>query len=133
MTTVCSSNRPIRPNWFGYLTVENTEEVAEAVRNMLSGKYYTFVAVNSGFSGRPEVKTSRKMDKVYTSHLLGHSLINVNDSYGVWGFSTTVHEGDQLDASRYTYVVFDWNQIKVEHFAPCGYKLNWVIALENHD
>lgn len=39
------------------LTLDNLEEVAQRIKDMLDGKRYTFVACNEFFDFKPEVRT----------------------------------------------------------------------------
>jgi hypothetical protein len=124
-----------RSSWFGDLTLENIEAIAERLKAMLRGKRYTFVSVNELFGPlpRPEVRTSQRLnipDSQYTDIYVHYGddkswgMIGVNDSYGVWSIST--HD----DPERRAFLSFEHGKLTIEHCAPGGNKLIWVIAVE---
>lgn len=83
--------------WFGHLTLENFDAVAERISSMLEGRRYTWVACNSGLGDYfPEVRTGQQMDTLTvherTTYEDGstHAHLTVCDTYGVWGLSTGV-------------------------------------------
>lgn len=124
--------------WFGYLTLENVDAVADRIRRMLDGHRYTWVAVNEAFE-RPEVRTSQVMEKVEVFRSRDDSYgelagITVLDTYGVWGPDTTAPDertaAQQPERDR-AYMVIDHNKIEIKHFVPAGSRLYWVIALED--
>jgi hypothetical protein len=140
-------------NWYGDVTIENIKEVAEKMKSILSGKRYTFVAVNmygvaGGWAGEqgqlisePEVRTSQELkpgtngdslsvwfDKENSSPT--YAGFNFCDSYGVWGLSTHI-PSDNEPHYNIPYAVFEWgHKIKIAHRAPAGHILYWTIALE---
>jgi hypothetical protein len=83
-------------HWFGMLTVENIEQVADLLRQLLVGKTYTFVTVNELFRYKPEVRTSQRLKPngdaiTATKDETGRfASFSVSDSYGVWGCSTNL-------------------------------------------
>lgn len=132
--------------WYGIMTIENVEAIAVRIKKMLTGKYYTFVA-NNFYSDypRPEVHTSQQMetdpargkdvqvwydDKENPPRFAG---FHVGDTYGVWGTSTHAREDDRASWEKQPYIVLDYRQIKIEHYAPAGHLLIWVIMIEHHE
>lgn len=103
-----------RRSWFGYLTLENAEAVTEAIRELLEGRLYTWVAVNEGLDLlNPEVRTAQRLapeklddGKAVTlrtgslSDGREHAHIAVVDSYGVWGMSTTIPDQRAANSTR---------------------------------
>lgn len=126
--------------WFGYLTLENLDAAADRIRQMLgNGQRYTWVAVNEGLGYRPEVRTGQVAESVeaYRLEANGHAHggVKVVDTYGIWAAHTNV--ADQAEAAArggadeaLAYLVISHNKIEIEHFAPAGYHLRWVVALE---
>lgn len=126
--------------WFGYLTMENLDAVADRIRRMLdAGQRYTWVAVNEGRGYKPEVRTGQVAMKVEAWRLETGSSgepyggITVNDTYGTWGIHTTAidQRAAQKQVSRdKAFIHIEHGQIRVEHYAPAGHRLRWVAALE---
>ena len=118
-------------NWFGDVTIENIKEVASAIEKMLIGKRYTFVANNADrLHEMPQVRTLRIAPEKATDVWFDHvecpprfAGMNVVDTYGVWGFSTSDTEKP--------YVVFEGEHtIKIQQKNGHGDTLHWVIAVE---
>ena len=106
---------------------------------MRKEKRYTFVACNEFFDFKPEVRTGQELKEDNpVSYWIDennnpplHAGFNVNDSYGVWGLSTSQKENKYDNEFNAPYVVFDYNQIKITLRAPAGHKIYWTVALEN--
>ena len=125
-------------NWHGTLTLENLEEVAAMIGDLLDGKRYTFVACNEYFKFKPEVRTGQELNhKGATS---GHAIstyfdneqspprfggFNIGDTYGVWGCSTASSaEGYHYDPTyEAPHVSIDWGKVTITHRAPAGHLL----------
>lgn len=129
-----------RRHAFGYLTTENADAVAKRLQAMLVGKRYTFVAVNEYLGYRPEVRTSQRLKpgnrakdngtgiNVWSDD--GRTGITVDDTYGVWGVSTSA--STEKDFDKYTpFLDFTDHQVQIHHLAPAGHQLMWVIAVED--
>jgi len=126
-----------RARWYGELTVENLEAIAQRLRSMLTGRRYTWVAVNEYYGPlpRPEVRTGQQIEPgksqngeaVYIHYGEDRTwgMIGINDTYGCWSIST-----DDRPEKR-PYLVFEYNKLTIEHYAPGGNKLIWVIASED--
>lgn len=126
-------------NWYGMLTVENIERVADLLRQLLKGKRYTFVAANEFFGFKPEVRTNQELKPSTTGDPINvyydkdgkrFAGFNVCDSYGVWGCSTSLQEEQYDHEFKNPYFVFEWNKVTITHCAPAGHKLYWVAAIE---
>ena len=126
-------------NWYGMLTVENIEKVAETLRQLLKEKKYTFVACNEGMDFKPEVRTgqqlkpSTKGDPInvyFDEESKRFASFNVCDSYGVWSCSTSLHTDDYDHEFKNPYIVFEWNKVTITHRAGSGSKIYWVCAIE---
>lgn len=126
--------------WYGYLTLANLDAVADRIRAMIGdGQPYTWVAVNEGLDYKPEVRTSQVATKVepYRLETGGepHGGVTVVGGYGIWSVHTDV--ADQAEArtrdgkdKRLAYLQITRDEIRVNHYAPAGYRLCWVAALE---
>lgn len=95
-TTEQPAWRPIsreqRRTWYGYLAHDNAAHVRDRVERMLTGRPYTFVAVNAAlWRTPPEVRTSQWLTKVHLDP--GH--VWCADSYGVWGVSSDYRTEEQ--------------------------------------
>lgn len=129
-------------DWYGYLTLENAEAVADRIRSMIGdGQRYTWVAANEIFGYKPEIRTGQVAKRIeFVSEKLsdGRSWAHllVRDAYGTWGISTTAadqaaaHAMDKKDA---TFLRFEYGRLTIEHYAPAGNHLWWAIAVEDHE
>ncbi|WP_141576194.1 hypothetical protein [Actinomadura sp. WMMA1423] len=127
-------------DWFGFLTLENLNAVADRIRSMIGdGQRYTWVACNEGLGDyRPEVRTSQVAAKIRVDRRDDeHGSIIVVDTYGVWSIHTDIADqaagmGRQPEFSL-TYLKITRGQIQMEHKAPIGARLLWTVALEGGD
>lgn len=148
--------------WYGYLTLENLEAVAERIRKLLAGQRYTWVSCNSGLRHYfPEVRTGQELrDRGVTTYRDEEAQygpfggITVPDTYGVWGLHTDCPDQqtarrrrghawerasdeqkatDTWDDQHLTYLHITRDKVEIEHFAPIGYRLYWVITVEPRD
>jgi hypothetical protein len=94
--------------WFGHLTLENFDAVAERITSMLTGKRFTWVACNSGLGNYfPEVRTGQQLREGITVHERKtyedgstYAHLSVADTYGVWGLSTDVPDDEAAENRR---------------------------------
>jgi hypothetical protein len=124
------------------LCLSNIEETAFRIEKMLTGKRYTFVAANEFFRFEPEVRTGQRLTDKNPMHFWfdeentppKYGGFNFNDSYGVWGLSTS-QEGEQYDPKfDAPYLVFEWgHKLTMTLRAPAGHLIYWVIAVEDDD
>lgn len=130
--------------WFGYLTTENCEAVADRIRSMLTDVRYTWVAcvswIPSGWTARPEVRTGQKLKSVTASLDPSHAHISVSDDYGAWGISgchASQAEARAGEPQRQAYLHFQHShggwQLEIEHYSSSGNRLQWTIAVEPGD
>lgn len=128
--------------WFGYLCLDNFDLVADRIRAMIGdGQPYTWVAVNEAFGQRPEVRAGMVAEKVVvrgssTDEGAPTLYLTVVDTYGVWGIDTSARtEAEARDGGKLNnvYLHFETNQwgdkLTIEHYAPGGQRLCWVIAV----
>ena len=117
----------MRDNWFGTVTNENIEEIANKIFDMLKGKTYTFVEVYEYMRYEPKTRTSQKLENgtngsplsVWHSEDLTYSGANFCDTYGVWGISPNY------------YIVFEYNSITIHLNTPAGKEAYWQITVND--
>jgi hypothetical protein len=131
--------------WFGTMTIENTDQIVARLRRMLEGKKYTFVAANEFFRYKPEVRTGQRLDpkgcKGGDALMLFSDDVNgkfkgfsVGDIHGVWGCTTTATNEHKHDNYNNPYFHFEWDHtVTITHRAPAGHLLYWVVAVEGED
>lgn len=127
----------------GFLALDNFDEVVKRIRSMIgNGQPYTWVAMNESFGLRAEVRASMVAETVRTTDdglddgtPMSH--LTVSDTYGVWGLSTTARDQAAArdgDKFNHTYLHFEHTKygekLTIEHNAPAGHRLCWVIAVE---
>ena len=130
-------------HWYGMLTIENVQQIADLLLQLLDGKRYTFVAANEFFRFKPEVRTGQTLDHkgARSGKAIGiysdekdtpprHAGFNVGDTYGVWGCSTNLAENKYDPEFNNPYFVFEYNKVTITHRAPAGHLLYWVAAIE---
>lgn len=129
-----------RPYWHGMLCAENLDEVAERMRAVLDGEFFTLVCCNS-YSETSDRFTSVE---VYPSQRLSSPIVTTPAKYaGInWstprlsmGFHTRAKTQQEARSDRphgYVHLTFEPREIKVDHYAPAGYRLLWIFAVENH-
>lgn len=148
-----------RSEWFGYLTKENGREVYQALRDLLIGKTYTWVAVNENLDLlHPEVRTGQRIVGDGRNHAITFTddpaegpHICVTDTYGVWGIHSSVesqraaglkdtkvgmhHMADpdlkQRGDYDHVYLVFKRDrEVRICQRTAAGGRITWVIAVE---
>lgn len=108
-TGAVESRRQSLHTWFGCLADDNIEHVAQRIRNLLTGRRYTWVAYNVEHVtyAFPEVRTGQRLAPQHTTdgealrvHRIGepqaHSGkpwttagLSASDTYGAWGLHTS--------------------------------------------
>lgn len=131
--------------WYGMLTTSNIHEVVERLRGLLTGRTYTFVAVNEGLGFVPDVRvrctlTNGKSGEPFSVWGKdGHAGFNVCDTGGVWGCTTSLANEAAYDPEfRNPYLVFNGDRVTIQHRdrvtiqhrAPAGHRLIWAVVAE---
>ena len=133
--------------WYGTMTVQNVQEVADLILEVLDGKRYSFASFNE-FVKRLDVRTGQRLnhdgaasgcavatyfDKETDPPAFGG--FHVGDTYGNWGTSTNARaDGYFYDPEHNApYIVIEHNQVKITRRAPAGQMLYWVAAVEHED
>lgn len=114
----------------GMLTIENIEEVANMIVDILHDKQYVFVSANEFFDYKPDVRVNQKLKQDALSVWIedGYAGFNICDSYGVWGLSA-MQKGYNASFDA-PYVEIEYNTIKITHKAGSGNKIYWVITAQ---
>lgn len=109
----------ISPVWEGFLTFENMDAVAEAIRALLTGKEYAIAIVN---------KNTGPMPSCYPGLSLGASGVEVKKDrqdewgcridlwsrgYGQQAWYVKVFDGIKVDKSNSTYIVLGFDHIEI--------------------
>lgn len=127
-------------NWPEF-TVDDLRVIASLMQNRI-GQPYMWVAANEASTLRPEVRASMIAADVHASRATlddGTPCAHmwVEDSYGSWGLSTTApdqisaRDGEQFNHKHLHFERTQYGEtLTIEHFAPAGHRLVWVITLE---
>lgn len=122
------------------LCTETRDEILERMRQVLAEHYFTMVLLNT----YDENSDRFSCVDVLPSQWLTNSIRADNSAQGIcWntpGLSMGIHTSakTQGDGRRdcphgYVHVKFDPDRIEIDHFAPAGYRLLWILAVERHD
>ena len=126
-------------NWFGVMTVDNIEDIVGKLRELLTGKRYTFVSCYEYKRYEPEVRASQELKNgtsddpfhVWYGENQEFGGFNVGDTYGVWGLDTNGHRGANYDGKfDIPYLVFDYGKCTMTFRTPAGLLAYWVVAVE---
>ena len=116
-------------DFYAVLTLDNLEDVAQRVRELLTGKRYTFASLNDGFNPTSDigfdVRTDQQIDqrdpvKTWRDDQGQYGGFNVGDTYGVWGANT--YDKPQIYISH--------ARMCIMHAAPAGHRLIWKIVIQ---
>ncbi len=129
--------------WYGMLTIENVQEVADLLLQLLDKKRYAFVGAGEFYDFMPKVRTNQclrhkdsltgKAINVYYSKKENppkYAGFNVCDTHGVWGCSTNLIEDIYDPSFNNPYLTFENNRVTITQRTPAGKLLYWVIAIQ---
>lgn len=129
------------------LSVETAEEICERLKETLGGKYFTVVALNS-LSKEDErfvmvdVRSSERFEvepkvRKYSNDHVGIHWETGSYSEGISTSAKTLAEAWRTGRNnfRHDYVRIDFtpNKVTIDHYAPAGYFLRWIYAVERHE
>ena len=122
--------------WHGMLTLENIDQVATLLGQLLAGKKYTFVTANEHSDFKPDVRTNQTLlDTIsVTRDKKGEkwsARFVVTDSYGMWYCSTNLEEQQYDGEFNNPHFTFKSDQVTITHRGPAGFKIYWVIAIQD--
>lgn len=146
--------KPYNLHWHGMLTVDNAKEVGKLMTELLSDKFFTFVAAHPAILPELDAQHPQTVDMrmdVRPSQRLfadpGKKPVNVSitdgkyahltiyDTYGlaILDTSLTGKYGQFDHTYKNPYFSFDGNRVTIWHRAPAGNLLVWSYAVENHE
>jgi hypothetical protein len=130
------------PYWHGMLCAETRDEIAERMRQVLSEHYFTLVTCNSYDENSHRFSSV----DVYPSQWLTYPIRVHSDadvpgiswstqrlSMGVHTTAKTQADGREDQPHGYVHLKFEPDEIEIDHFAPAGYRLLWIFAVERHN
>ena len=117
----------------GTLTMDNIEEVANMIVDILRDKKYVFVSANEFYDYKPDVRTNQKLkqDALKVRVKDDYAWFDIWHSYGVWSLSTTQKSGGYDASFDNPYVSIEYNTIKITHKLWYGNKVYWVIRVQD--
>lgn len=124
--------------WFGFLTIENCENVANEIKRRLEGKYYTYVS-DHPHRQNIEVVTHRKLIPHDNGELLivKHSEDESNFSFyhpgTYWFWYTRLHDSENVIGERSKlapYISFEGGTIRISQEIFDSKLLRVVLAVE---
>ena len=142
-----------RPRWNAMLCEETLEEIFERMQEVLGdGTYFTIVSCNSysedkdGFTA-VDVQPSQWLTDPIRRTETGQR--DIADDEGTFRFglfwstprlsmgcstgATTQAEGRDGGRHQYVHFTFEPDKVVIDHYAPAGYKLRWIFAVERHN
>lgn len=127
------------PHWHGTLCAETRDEIADRMREVLGDHYFTLVCCNS-YS-----EESRRFSsvEVYPSQWLTAPVRADDGEWNHIGWSTprlsmgvdsrARTRAEAHEPYQFVYFSFEGDLIEIDHYAPAGYRLRWIFAVERHD
>ena len=141
MTTLTATQR--RPHWHGMLCAETCDEIVERMQEVLGDRYFTIVTCNSFDETSDrftaiDVATSQRLKEPvrrYHDESIRASLSWYTGrwSMGVHTRAKTQREGREGGPHKYVHFNFERDQVVIDHYAPAGYRLRWIFAIEHRD
>lgn len=130
------------PYWHGLLCAETCDEVVQRMREVLDGQHFTLVTANSYDENSSrflavDVRTSQWLTRPLTAETKG-GWTHIGWGTPAWsmGLDTrakTQAEGHEGRPHKYVSLSFEPGRVKVDHYAPAGYRLLWEMVVERHD
>lgn len=128
--------------WHGMLCAANAVEVAERIQQILDGHHFTLVAANSYSETKErfcaiDVRTSLRLREPVTAKVDEEwTYIPIPGDRQHCGLSTrakTQQEGRDGKPHDYIHLRLEPYRITIDHYAPAGYRLQWIFATEHHE
>lgn len=119
---------------------ETRGEIAERMQEVLADHYFTMVICNS----YSETEHNFAGVEVYPSQWLEKPLSAAADESALWWSTPKLSMGVRTDATtqsharnggklNYVHFTFEPDRVVINHYAPAGYSLRWIFAVERHD
>ena len=130
------------PYWHGMLCAETRDEIADRMREVLGDNYFTLVCCNSfdenshrftSVEVYPSQWLTSEVRDYAESTLPGVSWSTPRLSMGVHTRAITQADGREGRPHQYVRFTFERDEIVIDHYAPAGYRLRWIFAVERHD
>jgi hypothetical protein len=127
------------PHWHGVLCSETRNSIATRMHDILEGNFFTMVLCNSfdensrKFSSVDVYPSQRMSGFVINRDITGISWSTSNLSMGVHTDARTRSEGVSGRPHQYVHFAFEPGRFVIEHYAPAGYFLRWIFAVEHHE
>jgi len=131
-----------RPYWHAMLCLDTRGEIVARMLEVLADHYFTMVVCNSYH----ELKDDFSSIEVYPSQWLTNPVVDRSDelwssigwatprlSMGVNTKAKTQAEGRAGRPHTYVQFTFEPDRVVIDHYAPAGYRLRWIFAVERHD
>lgn len=131
----------LNPYWHGMLCLDNAHEVAARMRQVLDGHHFTLVTANSYSETSDrytavEVKPSQWLTSPVEAKLNDWAHVGWSSpaySMGVMTRAKTPSQARERRPHDYVHLTFEPSRVEIDHYAPAGYRLLWVLAVEHHD
>ncbi|MFA6551657.1 MAG: hypothetical protein WCV41_03975 [Patescibacteria group bacterium] len=113
------------------LSVENVEEIAVRLRNLLEGKKFSLISMNELYGFTPKEEKDKQMEKITTCKSEGEktAAIHISCSDGLLDLPTSFHNGDANEIEGIS-IKFSDNYIIIDRFNGNGNKLFWIIIIQ---
>lgn len=124
--------------WAGVLTFENIDQVADTLRDLLTGRRFTLVSANELEMFKPRVKQGKMVVEremhpgVYVNRRSDPdgTILRVSDTDSVWGCITRTHDESPDPTFENPHISFEGDRVTITCRAPSGLKLYWVVVVE---
>lgn len=125
-------------HWYGMLCAETRDAIADRMHAVLDGNYFTYAGGNSYDANSDrflsiDVRTSERLSSPIQVHKDGISWGTRTYSMGVHTKARTPSEARDGKPHKYVHFTFDYDRITIDHYAPAGYRLQWIFVVERHD
>lgn len=132
----------MRLHWNGMLCADTLPDIADRMGDILDGEHFTVVCCNSydetshRFTAVDVYPSQRLTRPIRSNDGDGYSALNWSThrlSMGVHTRAATQAEGREDKPHGYVHFAFDPGRIEINHYAPAGYYLRWILAVERHE
>lgn len=130
------------PYWRGMLCTETRDEIAERMRGVLDGQWFTLVTCNSfdetserflAVDVYPSQYLTAPVENYRASDVCGLSWSTPRLSMGVHTRAATQAAAREGRPHDYAQFVFEPDEVVVHHYAPAGYRLRWSFTVERRE
>lgn len=137
-----------RTHWNAMLCQETLEEIFERMQELLGdGTYFTTIQCNSYSEDKDGFTAVDVQPSQWLTDPIRRTERTADDEdvrFGLWWSSprlsmgcstpaTTQAEGRDGGKHQYVRFAFEPDKVVIDHYAPAGYKLRWIFAVERHN